>query len=391
MPNPWHCLLLLPACVAAVTLDCKHIRIDKKDFDLSALGGPKTIHEQRWLPPSISNTTFTIDLCSPLKKLKGVDSKEQCPSGTRVCGVEERYNPIDGVKEVVEVRPIAGEFSTSHGRAMDPEVTRLKESSNTDLEGLRIELRGGKFPETRSGNLQKAIVELLCDRELTGNEGFEEDGAAVDAASYGEMGRRADGDDDDDEPELPDLDKGKSLQFVSYKSEKDDVGVLRLTWKTKYACESAEKEPVKEPTEGNKTAGWGFFTWFIVVVFLLIAAYIIFGSWLNYSRYGARGWDLIPHGDTLRDLPYLVKEWVGGLTDRMKSVNRASEAPFLPLHAPPNRELGVLLERMKPRKKTIASASVQFVPSIRYLLAMDQEPSATAMTPVNLYWLPLQR
>ncbi|KAK0285194.1 type II membrane protein [Friedmanniomyces endolithicus] len=319
MPNPWHCLLLLPACVAAVTLDCKHIRIDKKDFDLSALGGPKTIHEQRWLPPSISNTTFTIDLCSPLKKLKGVDSKEQCPSGTRVCGVEERYNPIDGVKEVIEVRPIAGEFSTSHGRAMDPEVTRLKESSNTDLEGLRIELRGGKFPETRSGDLQKAIVELLCDRELTGNEGFEEDEKVVEAASYGRMGRRADGDNDDEEPELPDLDKGKSLRFVSYKSEKDDVGVLRLTWKTKYACESAEKEPAKEPTEGNKTAGWGFFTWFIIVVFLLIAAYIIFGSWLNYSRYGARGWDLIPHGDTLRDLPYLVKEWVGGLADRMKS------------------------------------------------------------------------
>ncbi|KAK0255901.1 hypothetical protein LTS09_009203 [Friedmanniomyces endolithicus] len=292
---------------------------DKKDFDLSALGGPKTIHEQRWLPPSISNTTFTIDLCSPLKKLKGVDSKEQCPSGTRVCGVEERYNPIDGVKEVVEVRPIAGEFSTSHGRAMDPEVTRLKESSNTALEGLRIELRGGKFPETRSGDLQKAIVELLCDRELTGNEGFEEDEKVVEAASYGRMGRRADGDNDDEEPELPDLDKGKSLQFVSYKSEKDDVGVLRLTWKTKYACESAEKEPAKEPTEGNKTAGWGFFTWFIIVVFLLIAAYIIFGSWLNYSRYGARGWDLIPHGDTLRDLPYLMKEWVGGLADRMKS------------------------------------------------------------------------
>jgi autophagy-related protein 27 len=39
------------------------------------------------------------------------------------------------------------------------------------------------------------------------------------------------------------------------------------------------------------------------------AAYLIFGSWLNYNRYGARGWDLLPHGDTIRDIPYLVKDW----------------------------------------------------------------------------------
>lgn len=40
-----------------------------------------------------------------------------------------------------------------------------------------------------------------------------------------------------------------------------------------------------------------------------MAAYLIFGSWLNYNRYGARGWDLLPHGDTIRDVPYLLKDW----------------------------------------------------------------------------------
>lgn len=44
-------------------------------------------------------------------------------------------------------------------------------------------------------------------------------------------------------------------------------------------------------------------------LFLGIAAYLIFGSWLNYNRYGARGWDLLPHGDTIRDIPYLFKDW----------------------------------------------------------------------------------
>lgn len=38
-------------------------------------------------------------------------------------------------------------------------------------------------------------------------------------------------------------------------------------------------------------------------VFLVIAAYVIYGAFLNYSRYGAgSGWDLLPHSDTIRDM-----------------------------------------------------------------------------------------
>ena len=40
-----------------------------------------------------------------------------------------------------------------------------------------------------------------------------------------------------------------------------------------------------------------------------IAAYLIFGSWVNYNRYGARGWEALPHNDTIRDLPYLLKDF----------------------------------------------------------------------------------
>merc|ERR1712039_49430 len=97
-----------------------------------------------------------------------------------------------------------------------------------------------------------------------------------------------------------------SIKFVSFKNEgEDQIKVLRLNWKTKYACEGAKAAPPPP----KKTSSWGFFTWFLIIVFLLAAAYIIFGSWLNYNRYGARGWDLIPHGDTIRDLPYIVKDF----------------------------------------------------------------------------------
>jgi hypothetical protein len=52
--------------------------------------------------------------------------------------------------------------------------------------------------------------------------------------------------------------------------------------------------------------------------FMSTAAYLIFGSWLNYNRYGARGWDLLPHGDTIRDIPYLLKDWFRGVLNTVQ-------------------------------------------------------------------------
>jgi hypothetical protein len=313
-------LLLFPAAVLAVTFDCSHVRVGGQSFNLEKLGGPKEVHYQQRNELYISNTTFTIDICEPLQRDKDSEkARAQCPTGTRVCGVVRKY---EGQQEpfLEKVIPIAGEYTASHGssRALDPQFERLKgsdSSADSEKEGLRGKLHGGEYLNKK----QKAIVEFLCDANVEGTEGFtdKESVAATDVNSYGSMGRREaegeDGGDGKDEEPLPDLDKDKALQFVSFKEE-DDVGVLRLTWKTKYACEgAADKKP-----EGKKTAGWGFFTWFLIIVFLLIAAYIIFGSWLNYNRYGARGWDLIPHGDSIRDLPYIVKDVGGNIIDRLK-------------------------------------------------------------------------
>jgi hypothetical protein len=54
-------------------------------------------------------------------------------------------------------------------------------------------------------------------------------------------------------------------------------------------------------------------------VFLATASYLIFGSWLNYNRYGARGLDLLPHGDTLRDIPYLLRDLVRRVLNTLQS------------------------------------------------------------------------
>jgi hypothetical protein len=303
-------LLLLSTTISAVSLDCRKILVDGQKFNFEKLGGPKTVHNIESKPPSIVNTTFTVDLCDTLKKEKDTKKEQNCLTGTRVCAKEYDY-PIDSGEVLSRVIPIAGEYSASHGRALDPKYTRLKDSaSNSDgKEGVVIELHGGKYPESKKGTMQKAIIEFLCDRDVTGNEGFKGEAALLDPLQYGAMERR---DDDEDTPDLPDPDKGKSLKFLSYKRE-GEIDVLRLRWKTKFACEgAADKAP------GDGSGGWGFFTWFIIIVFLLVAAYIIFGSWLNYNRYGARGWDLIPHGDTIRDIPYIVKDWGSNVADRLK-------------------------------------------------------------------------
>ena len=43
--------------------------------------------------------------------------------------------------------------------------------------------------------------------------------------------------------------------------------------------------------------------------FLLIATYLIMGSFLNRSKYGAEGFDSVPHADFWREFPYTVKDW----------------------------------------------------------------------------------
>ena len=74
---------LLPAFATAVTINCEHVRVDKKSFDLSKIGGPHSvIVSDDSQPPALYNTTYTIDVCRPLRKLKNIPNRDQCEAGT---------------------------------------------------------------------------------------------------------------------------------------------------------------------------------------------------------------------------------------------------------------------------------------------------------------------
>ncbi|TAQ84109.1 hypothetical protein B7494_g7572 [Chlorociboria aeruginascens] len=299
-------ILLLPLLTHAVgNINCEHVRVDKTDFDLRKLGGPRSVMHSVDQDLSLKNTTYTIDICRPLERSGKVPKEEQCPSGTRVCGIERFVK--DDTDTIERVIPIAGELlGKGKGGNMDAKWTRLstsKSHADSDKEGLRLEMNGGY-----TGNKKlSAIVEFICDHARTGLENLydPEDKYKTPEAKREDKDEDEDEDkekDGDEEPGEVDEENTSSLQFYKY-TEDDTSGTLRLVWRTKYACEGSKEE------EDKKVSHWGFFTWFIIIAFLGIATYLIFGSWLNYNRYGARGWDLLPHSDTIRDVPYLAKDW----------------------------------------------------------------------------------
>lgn len=188
-----------------------------------------------------------------------------------VCGITSTWNPIDDpeVKHPIisDVIGVAGEYGLSHGGNLEPKITRLK-TTDKGGEGIDIELHGGSYNDRK----QKAVVSFLCEADFTGNEGYDDEEDKRRARS---MSRRAEDkdDDDDDDEKSPEnrykQDEKNAIQFVSYGEEgegKDRLDVLRLNWRTKYACEkSAEEGGGAGDDDSEEKAGWGFFTWFILL------------------------------------------------------------------------------------------------------------------------------
>ncbi|KAJ4376695.1 type II membrane protein [Didymella sp. IMI 355093] len=299
---------------AWASFECKDMGTQGTHFNFEKLGGPHVVH---WKEEDVEHDmeykyNFTLDLCKALKS--------ECHNGARVCGMRENVDLSQEGNSTTTPIDIAGTYTSYNGRNIDAKYELLRNSkSNSDAgrEGLRTILHGGRLPfdDKKNGLDQRAIIEFVCDKERTGLEGDETDG--------GKSGNDKDDDKkddkkDEDKKEEKRMDKREegskdqcedseaSLRFCGYKVEnleKDKKArTLRLEWRTKYACEDT-------PAEKPASSHWGFFGWFFIILFLGIAAYLVFGSWLNYNRYGARGWDLLPHGDTIRDVPYIAKDF----------------------------------------------------------------------------------
>ncbi|KAK3344367.1 autophagy-related protein 27 [Lasiosphaeria hispida] len=331
-PARWPLAAFMMTGAVLANIPCEKLEVDGARFDLSALKGPHAVVTGEFAPPSHYNRTYTVDLCAPLKKPEGAAKEEACPDGTRVCAIKKRWDAETKKETVEEVIPVAGDLAEYGGKAFGWEAKRLRTvgegvgEGDSKYEGLRVTLKGGIYEHRE----QKAVIEFRCDNKLEGTEGeWKEEGGKVkrEGEEKKEDGEKKDdekkGDDDKNKdkegtPETQRKKEGAALIWEGYKLTQTPDGkeqnTLSLTWYTKHAC---EKAVVDEPLE--ESGSWGFFTWIVILAFLAIASYLIFGSWLNYNRYGARGWDLLPHGDTLRDIPYLLKDWTRRVLNTVQS------------------------------------------------------------------------
>lgn len=176
---------------------------------------------------------------------------------------------------------------------------------------MRIIFNGGKFPPNdKEGKAQKAIVEMVCDHNRTGLEGDEEDKRPTEdkRRKRDESASEENGGDEKDTPSDP------SLTLVSYKTE-DNVGVLRLNWRTKYACERDTDNDNDNDGDLPKKGGWGFFTWFLIMyvfsrgcfMHLLLTVFPKQSIPCNIR---------LPHFRLLAKLQPLWGTWVGPATSR---------------------------------------------------------------------------
>ena len=246
-----------------------------------------------------------------------------------VCGYEMLVNTFEETVQFMNAIPVAGDYPLHSGQNMNPKITRLKTSTvsgDRGKEGLRLEMDGQKTKEGK----HKAIIEFICNSKAEEKSQRDLASAVKPAKDDDDDNDKGDDDDDDDKksgkdvdnkklyPYLPsetDDEHGGTLSYVDY-TMIGDVKVLSLEWKTQYACEDA-----KDEGKSSGSGHWGFFTWLIIMyastffspfplnsllidnsVFLGTAAYLIFGSWLNYNRYSARGFEIVPHSETIRDI-----------------------------------------------------------------------------------------
>lgn len=311
-------LLLLPTLSCTMNLDCKNIRDNKQSFDVSALGNPISVmtSQNHFPSPTMTNTTFTMDICKPLNKAKGIAKEEDCPNGSRgmalphflddsgsassksyrlrlyghaVCGIEMLINTYENITVLQGAIPIAGQYTLHHGVELDPKITRFKTSSSAsdrEKEGFRLELHGLKYPAD-NGLKQKAIIEFLCQNKAEG-KGSEERNllSTTDErrAIEEDIVVKTDGDDDGEEDhsatgEVADDGHGGTLTYKAYEVV-GETKVLSLEWRTKYACEDSKEND----SETKKSNHWGFFTWFIIMYVPLSLTQYTFPSvnWLSY-------------------------------------------------------------------------------------------------------------
>lgn len=137
--------------------------------------------------------------------------------------------------------PIVGLDHAGAG-SKDPLFTRLNKIDE-NMQGVRVELGGGEYTGDHNDEKAKdasARIDFQCDPDRSGLEGLNTRDDPKERRDEGESTR------------------GRSLGFKSFDLTDDDKYLLKLEWKTRFACDDYQRGK-------NGSSSWGFFTWLIIM------------------------------------------------------------------------------------------------------------------------------
>ncbi|KAI0646259.1 hypothetical protein C8Q79DRAFT_961778 [Trametes meyenii] len=140
-------------------------------FDLCPIlegndGSGWTIENERRTPPTMTKTSYKIQLTGPLGKEEKVPQYEQCPPGTWICQIVSNRRPRfpDEDPRVLQTVPVAGAMNLPNITRYHPGVNitaQLAPSRQEDAKHdvLHVRLHGGFYVY----GPQKADIQFLCD------------------------------------------------------------------------------------------------------------------------------------------------------------------------------------------------------------------------------------
>ncbi|KZV62606.1 hypothetical protein PENSPDRAFT_617755 [Peniophora sp. CONT] len=264
------CALLLLCYAAHVRAEC-HVSKDGLEYDLSGLDGEHVASRIRETPPTTMTDEVVFNLCAPLELKDKVAEHDQCPQGTSACLLTTNRKDVDSSPErVVSVIPVGQTFNDG------PTVTTLKSPK-----GLQMQWQGAAYPNQASKR-QTFTIKLLCE---------------------------------------PDTQAGP--QFTSYDGE-----TVVVEWRHELACpyKSGEEPPSHDAPSQSAGSSLG---WFFLVLIVAFAAYFGLGAYYNYATYGATGYDLIPHRDFWREVPYMLQDVLSHLCSSFRPRHTSSRGGYI--------------------------------------------------------------
>ncbi|RPD65422.1 hypothetical protein L226DRAFT_530997 [Lentinus tigrinus ALCF2SS1-7] len=143
--------------------------LDGHEFDLCPVlngnDGGWSVEFERRTPPTVTKTSYRIDLKAPLKRDEALPGHEQCPAGTWICQTVSNRRPRHEGEEprVLQVVPVAGAMNLPNVTSYHPGVNITAQfvapRDNPNRHVLHIRLHGGYYVY----GAQKADFQFVCD------------------------------------------------------------------------------------------------------------------------------------------------------------------------------------------------------------------------------------